>query len=367
MSQEPSSSINQSITLKFVLKVQLMAVAVAISFWLLWFLRAFVLDLILALIVALVLDPAVKLLYRLGIKRSFGSALVFIIALAIFLAILYLVTRPLYSAGVRFSHQLPSLVNQAQTGTGQFGSLIKRFHVDSYVQSNASKLTNLLTSSSGTAIGAARKVLSGLVSVITIFLLALFIEIEAPRLYDAISILAGRSKRASLFRVRERLVKAITGFVLGNVATSLIAGIVVYVTLLLLGVPFAIVLAVWVALVDLLPLVGGLLAGIPTVLFALLHSVTAGIVAAVVFIVYQQIENHILNPLVMSRAVKLNPLWVLIAVLVGAHLFGFIGALIGIPAAATIQVVGGEIIYFQQAKHTADIDNGQMTFDDQEQ
>ena len=290
----------------------------------------------------------------------------FILALAFFLAVLYLVTRPLYNAGVKFAHQLPSLVNQAQTGTGQFGSLIKRFHIDSYVQSNASKLTNLLTSSSGTAIGAARTVLSGLVSVVTVFLLALFIEIEAPKLYDTISGLAGKSKRAALYRVREKLVKAITGFVLGNVATSIIAGIVVYITLMSLGVPFAIVLAVWVALVDLLPLVGGLLAGIPTVLFALLHSVSAGIIAAVVFIVYQQIENHVLNPLVMSKAVKLNPLWVLVAVLVGAHLFGFIGALIGIPAAATIQVVGGEIISFQQARHGVEIDNGQMTFDDQE-
>ncbi|MCL5077481.1 MAG: AI-2E family transporter [Actinobacteria bacterium] len=344
-----------------------MALAIALSIWLVWFLRAFVVDLLLALIVAMVLDPAVKLLYKLGIKRSLGSAIVFILALAVFIGTLYLITRPLYNAGVKFSHQLPSLVNQAQTGTGQFGSLIKRFHIDSYVQANSSKLTNLLTSSSGTALGAARKVLSGVVSIITIFLLALFIEIEAPSLYRALTTLVGRSKRSSLVRVRERLVKAITGFVLGNVATSIIAGIVVYVTLLALGVPFAIVLAVWVALVDLLPLVGGLLAGVPTVLFAFLHSVTAGVITAVVFIVYQQIENHILSPLVMARAIRLNPLWVLIAVLVGAHLFGFIGALIGIPAAATIQVVGAEIIEVQQAKHEAENrESMQLTFDDQE-
>lgn len=344
-----------------------MALAMALSIWLVWFLRAFVLDLILALIVAMVLDPAVKILYKFGIKRSLGSAIVFILALVIFIGTLYLITRPLYNAGVKFSHQLPALVTQAQTGTGQFGSLIKRFHVDSYVQANSSRLTNLLTSSSGTALGAAQKVLSGVASIITIFLLALFIEIEAPSLYRAIATLAGRSKRSSLYRIRERLVKAITGFVLGNVVTSIIAGIVVYITLIALGVPFAIVLAVWVAVVDLLPLVGGLLAGVPTVLFALLHSVSAGVIAAVVFIVYQQIENHVLNPLVMARAVRLNPLWVLIAVLVGAHLFGFIGALIGIPAAATIQVVGAEIIEVQQSKHDSEnADNIQLTFDDQE-
>lgn len=367
MNHEPVSSTNSNLQLKFVLKVQLMAIAIALSIWLVWFLRAFMLDLILALIVAMVLDPAVKILCRLGIKRSIGSAIVFILAFALFIGTLYLITRPLYDAGVKFSHQLPSLVTQAQTGTGQFGSLIKRFHIDSYVQANSSKLTNLLTSSSGTALGAARKVLSGVASIVTIFLLALFIEIEAPTLYKALTTLVGSSKRSSVYRIRERLVKAITGFVLGNVVTSIIAGIVVYVTLLALGVPFAIVLAVWVALVDLLPLVGGLLAGVPTVLFALLHSVSAGVIAAVVFIVYQQIENHVLNPLVMSRAVRLNPLWVLIAVLVGAHLFGFIGALIGIPAAATIQVVGAEIIEVQQSKQEwRNGDRMQLTFDDQE-
>lgn len=341
---------SESNGLKRAFQIQLMALGIVLSIWLIWFLRAFVLDLILAAILAMVLDPVVKLLYRFGIKRALGTGIVFIAAFVVLIAVIFLVTKPLYGAGVKFSHELPSLVNQAQTGTGRFGSLIKRFHVDSYVQANASKLTNILTSASGPALGAAKTLLSGIAEIVTIFLLALFIEMEAPSLYGAAMLLAGPEKRASIFRVRVRLVKAITGFVLGNVATSIIAGLVVYATLQLLGVPFAVVLAVWVALVDLLPLVGGLLAGLPTVLFALLHSVESGIVAAVVFIIYQQIENHILNPIIMSKAVKLNPLWVLISVLVGAHLLGFIGALIGIPAAAAIQVIGGEVWEVQQRR-----------------
>ena len=75
------------------------------------------------------------------------------------------------------------------------------------------------------------------------------------------------------------------------------------------------VLAIWVGVVDFLPLVGGLLAGVPTVAVALLHSLPAGIVTLAAFLIYQQIENHILNPVVMSRTVRLNPLWVLLAIL----------------------------------------------------
>jgi predicted PurR-regulated permease PerM len=106
-----------------------------------------------------------------------------------------------------------------------------------------------------------------------------------------------------------------------------------------------------VALVDLLPLVGGLLAGVPVVIIAAVHSVPAGIVMLIVFLVYQQVENHVLNPVIMSRTVRLNPFWVLLAVLIGATLGGkvgsglgtFVGALIGIPAGGAIQVVVREI------------------------
>ena len=99
-----------------------------------------------------------------------------------------------------------------------------------------------------------------------------------------------------------------TGYVLGDVLTSLIAGVVVFITLAALRVPFPFLWALWVALVDFLPMIGGALAGIPTVLFAAGHSLTAGIITAAVFIGCQQLENHVLNPVVMSRTVKINPL-----------------------------------------------------------
>jgi predicted PurR-regulated permease PerM len=138
---------------------------------------------------------------------------------------------------------------------------------------------------------------------------------------------------------------------LGNFLTSLLAGVVVFVTLFLLDVPFAFLWALWVALVDFLPMIGGALAGIPTVLFALGHSIVAGVVTLVVFLVYTQVENHVLNPVVMSRTVKVSPLLVLIAILVGATVGGWIGgvfgafvaALIAIPAAGGLQVIVREV------------------------
>jgi predicted PurR-regulated permease PerM len=133
--------------------------------------------------------------------------------------------------------------------------------------------------------------------------------------------------------------RAVTGYVFGNLLISVIAGLVTFVGLFVFGVPFRGVLALWVGFADLIPLVGATLGAIPTVGIAFLHSIPAGIGMLAIYIVYQQVENHVIQPVVMHKTVKLNQLFVLVSVLVGVELFGFIGALLAIPAAGVIQVV----------------------------
>jgi predicted PurR-regulated permease PerM len=142
--------------------------------------------------------------------------------------------------------------------------------------------------------------------------------------------------------------RSVVGYMLGNFLTSIICGIVVLVDLAVLGVPFPLLWALWVALVDFLPMIGGALAGIPVVLFALFaNGLTAGIITLVVFVVYTQLENHILNPVIMSKTVRISPLLVLVAVLVAASLGdwigglfgGFVAALLAIPVAGAFQVI----------------------------
>jgi predicted PurR-regulated permease PerM len=156
----------------------------------------------------------------------------------------------------------------------------------------------------------------------------------------------GRS--ATVTRVAADVSQKVTGYMFGDLLTSLIAGIVVFVTMLILGVPFPLLWGLWVALVDFLPMIGRALPGIPTVLFAFVaRGLTAGIVTAVVFAVYTQIENHVLNPVVMSKTVRINPLLVFIAVLAGAAIGsliggifgGFVAALLAIPTAGALQVL----------------------------
>jgi hypothetical protein len=127
--------------------------------------------------------------------------------------------------------------------------------------------------------------------------------------------------------------------VMGNLLISVIAAVVAYIALAILGVPFRSVLALWVGFADLIPLVGATLGAIPAVGVAFLHSTTAGVVMLIVFVVYQQFENHVLQVVIMSKTVQINQLFVLVSVLVGVELSGFIGALLAIPAAGVFQVV----------------------------
>ena len=151
--------------------------------------------------------------------------------------------------------------------------------------------------------------------------------------------------------IGSKVSSSISGFVLGDFLTSLIAGTVIFVTLAILGVPYALLFGLWVALVDFLPQIGGALAGIPTVLFALAHSFTAGVVTLVVFLAYTFLENHFLNPVVMARTVKINPLLVSQQSLLvptfrhwlGGLFGGFVAVLLRVPIAASLQVVIVEI------------------------
>jgi predicted PurR-regulated permease PerM len=189
--------------------------------------------------------------------------------------------------------------------------------------------------------------LSLVVALLTIFVLVLLLLLEGPKMRTGLLSMMSAARAERYSRVAREVNRSVTGYMLGNFLTSLIAGIVVLVTLLPLDVPFPFLWALWVALVDFLPMIGGALAGIPTVLFATGHSLTAGIITLVVFLTYTQIENHVLNPIVMSRTVKVNPLLVLVSILVGASLGSaiggvsgaFVAAFLAIPAAGAIQVL----------------------------
>jgi predicted PurR-regulated permease PerM len=319
----------------------------------LWVLRNIVVYVIIAFFFTLLMTPATRFLRGRGLSHGGATLLVFLVGLLVVAGLVYLFTEPLVTAAVHFSKQVPSLVNEAKKGHGPLGRLLFRLHLQKYLSEGSAKfgsqLTKVLKPATAFSVGAAA--VSTVVTIVTIAVLTFFTMLEAPRMWSGLLGLFQPATAERLNRVVDESIRSVTGYMLGNGATSVIAGLISGVTLQILGVPFALLLGVFVALVDLLPLVGGLLAGVPVVVIAAIHSVPAGITMLIVFLVYQQVENHVLNPVIMSRTVRLNPFWVLIAVLVGAALGGrvagglgtFVGALIGIPVGGAIQVIVREL------------------------
>ena len=314
--------------------------------------RDVLLMLMVAGFVALILNPLVVALQRWRIRRrGWAVAIVSVWAVLVFAGLLAAFGYPLAHGLTHFSHRLPSYVQNAEQGRGWIGHLVRHFHLEAWITRNAPKLQSLGATLARPALTVGKGALSLLATLGTIFVLIVLFLLEGPKMRQGLLKLMRPERAAYYTRVAGEISQSATGYALGNLLTSLIAGVVVFVTLTVLGVPFPLLWALWVALVDFLPMVGGALAGIPTVLFALSQSLTAGIVTAAAFIAYQQIENHVLNPVVMSRTVNVNPLLVLLSLLVGTSIgdwvggfFGsFVAALLSIPVAGALQVIAREV------------------------
>ncbi len=302
--------------------------------------------------VAVVLNPLVVALQRWKIRRRGAAVAVVVLwSLLVFAGLAIAFGYPLVNALTHHPNALPSYVSKAEHGQGWIGHVLRKYHVQSWVDKNSAKLVSLAQGLSKPALTFGEGAVSVVLTLVATYAFVTLLLLEAPKMKRVVLEMMSPERAARVSSIGAEVSRSAAGFVLGNVVTSLIAGLVVFVTLTVLSVPFALLWGLWVALVDFLPSIGGALAGIPTVLFALGHSLTAGIITAVVFVVYTQVENHVLNPVVMSRTVRLNPLTVFVAVIVGAEigawvggLFGgFVGVLLAIPAAATVHVLIREL------------------------
>jgi predicted PurR-regulated permease PerM len=314
-------------------------------------LRGVLLLLVVAGFIALLLNPLVVALQGSLRRRGAAVAVVTLLAVAAFGGLATAFGYPLINGMSHLTTDLPAYVRRTQHGEGWLGQLVTRYHLQAWVEHNAPKLAGYTRDLAQPALSLGKGAVSLIFSLLTVFVLVVLMLLEGPKMRAGLLGLMAPARARRYTTVAREVNREVTGYMLGNLATSVIAGVVVLVALLILGVPFPFLWALWVALVDFLPMIGGALAGIPVVLFAFTHSVSAGIVTLIVFLVYTQVENHVLNPLIMSRTVRINPLLVLVAILVGASigswvggLFGgFVAALLSIPLAGGLQVIVGEV------------------------
>jgi predicted PurR-regulated permease PerM len=325
-----------------VLNVLLIVLAVAALLQVLWLSRQVIVWILVAVFLALALNPLVEWLQRHGIRRrGYAAGLASLLTLLAMVALGSLFVPTLVGEANDFVEQVPTYVEDVTEGRGQLGELAVRYDVVDRIQEavekgGAAQVLGL----SGTAVAVTRGVLTAIVALVTIAFLTFFMLLEGPRWIERFYALLPEGSQERWRRVGHDIYRTIGGYVTGNLLISVVAGVVSTVVLLATGVSYAVALGLLVAILDLVPLAGATLAAILVTTVAFIdQGWVIGLIILVYFILYQQLENHVLQPIVYSRTVQLSPLAILIAVLIGAELAGVLGALGAIPIAGTIQVL----------------------------
>jgi predicted PurR-regulated permease PerM len=324
-----------------ILAVLGLAIVVFAVLEVLWIARHVLTWILVALFLALAINPAVEWLQRHGVtRRGYATAIAFIGALVLIAAIGATFIPTLVNQVNDFVDALPGYIDDITKGRGKLGFLETKYQIREKVEEairtgGTAKVLGL----SGAAISITKSVITLVVATITITFMTFFMLLEGPAWIERFYSLLPEESQPRWRGVGRDIYRTIGGYVTGNLLISVIAGTLTTIVLLIMGVPYAVALGLIVAILDLIPLAGATLAMILIGTVAFLHTVPAGIVVVAFFLVYQQVENHFLQPVVYSRTVQLSPLAVLIAVLVGAELAGILGALGAIPVAGTIQVL----------------------------
>ena len=343
--------------------VALLTTAVVLgAFFLVWQVRTFVGWLVIALFLAAVLNPAVNWLQRRHrlMKRPLAIGLTYLGVLVALLLVVGIFVPVLVDQINAFTKFVTTAAN-APEGPTQYikglakdnglGGLFQRFsdQLDDLRKQLGGVIQNLLSSSGQVAISVAGAV----AALATVLTLTFFLLLGSERYVNAGVGLFPERHQPLVRRILGQSAGAISGYITGNLAISVICGITTFVVLLLLGMPYAAPLALLVAVLDLIPLVGATLGGALLVIVGLFVEPWKAVVLLVFVLIYQQVESNFFQPLVYSKAVQLNGLVILIALLVGGQLLGIPGALLAIPVAEIIRIVVTELLAYRRAPEEA--------------
>jgi len=334
-------------TVLAVLGITTLVVGVFLLAFLAWHVLTWI---FIAMFLATALNPAVVALEQRGMRRGIAASIVFGLALLFLTAMGFLVIPPLVVQVRDFVEAVPDFIDDLTAGRGPFGFLQDDYQIVDRIQEAIDRggAAGVLGLSAG-LIDVVRSVITAVVGLVTIIFLTFFMLLEGPRTVERVLALLPEATRLRYERVGGQIYRTISGYVTGNLLISLIAGVTSTAVLFAVGSEYAIALGLLVAILDLIPLAGATLAAIlvSTVILIETDWLRFFIVAAF-FVAYQQVENHMLQPLVYGRTVQLSPLAVLSAVLIGAELAGILGALLAIPVAGSLLAVGREVLVYRR-------------------
>ncbi len=330
---------HSQVSARAVAKVVVIVAAVVAGLYFAYLIREVIGLFLIAVFFAIAITPAVNWLNRHRVPRWVAILLVYLSIAASIFGIGLLIVPPVVNGVSDISDDLPGYVDDLRHNQ-TFRDYDNRYHITDKLREQAQELPNKLGDAAGTLRDVTVGVFNRFVQLFSILVITFFLVKDGSRLLNFLYRQAPPERARRLQRIAADISDAIAGYVFGNFVISILAGLVTYVTLRILGVPFAVPLAILFGFFDLIPLVGATLGGILVGIVVALVAFPVGLIVwAAVLILYQQVENNLIQPYVYGRAVELHPLIVIAAILIGAALLGVLGALMAIPAAAAVQAV----------------------------
>jgi predicted PurR-regulated permease PerM len=322
----------------YVAKATLTVLGVLVGAYLLYQVRSVALAVFLGFFLAVGFDPFLTRLQHQGLRRGFAVLTFFLLLFAVIGGFLFIALQPLISQLNDLVDALPDLIQRLSDRDTRLGEFLQESNFEQQARDALSSLPAYAASSVGTVFGILGAIVGGIFSVFTVFALTAYFMMALPR----IRAFAERALESpARVRVMTEALGKVGGYVTGQLTICVLAGVTSYIALTVIGVPYAAVLAVAVAVFDAIPQVGATIGAVVVTLVALTESVPVALITLAYFLLYQQFENYVIGPRIFSRAVNLSPVAVFIAVLVGASLAGVIGALVALPIAAAMKTIFG--------------------------
>jgi predicted PurR-regulated permease PerM len=304
--------------------------------------RSVLILIFLAFFIAAGLDPLVGWLVRHRVPRWAAVVIVIVGVLAVVAGFLAAAIPPLASEATSLAHQVPHYLHDLQNRNSQLGKLNVKYHVQD-------RLTKLLTSGSGSlvggVIGAGALVIGTLSEILAIAVLSIYFLIGLPQIKLFFYRMVPHSRRPRAILIGDEIFAKVGGYMLGSFITAVIAGIGTYIWLLAWGVPYPLLLGTFVALLDLIPVIGSTVGGIVVSLVALTVSLPVALATLGFYVFYRLAEDYLIVPRIQGRTVEIPALASLIAVLIGGVLLGIVGVLVAIPIAAAIRLLLKEVAF----------------------
>ena len=328
-----------------IFRVVFTAAAALVVLYAVYLVRSLVLLVLVAAFLAVGLDPVVRWLQRRGLKRGQAVAVLFLGLVLIFAGFGFAIVPPLVEQVETFATNVPEYVDDLADRNQRIAEFVDTRNITERLRSATTDLPSQLGGSFGTVLGIAGSIIASIFNTITVIVLTVYFSLSLTGMREGSLRLIPKSKRERTKELMDGILMKIGGYIAGNIAISLIAGVVSFAFLALVGVPFPVALALWVAIADLIPLIGATVGALPAVIVAYFVSLPVGLATTAFFAVYQMMENYFIAPRVMTKAIDISAPAVLVAALVGGSLLGVPGVLMAIPAAAAIKLLVNELVY----------------------